>query len=101
VKKHADTKFRVSNQVLASAHAQNLALPMNVVRAPAGTEVVFFGNAEGPGSWFFQTNDPWLTKAVFGPREMNFNWYAGWLGHDHVVVMNLEKARATGVPVAR
>lgn len=101
VRKHADTKFRVSDQVRASALAQHLTLPKNVVSRPGGTEVVFFGNAEGPGSWFFQTNDPWLTKAIFGPREMNFNWYAGWLGHDHLVVMSLEKARATGVPLAR
>jgi hypothetical protein len=32
---------------------------------------------------------------------VNFNWYAGWLGRDHLVVMSLEKARATGVPLAR
>ena len=101
VRKHEDIKFRVSNQVRAKARALQLPLPDNVVSAPAGTQVVFFGNAEGPGSWNFQTNDPWLTKAVWGPREMNFNWYAGWLGHDHLVVMDREKARATGVPLAR
>lgn len=100
VEKHADTQFRVSNQVRAKARAQHLEMPKNVVTGNAGTQVVFFGNAEGPGSWNFQTNDPWLTKAVFGPREMNFNWYAGWLGHDHLVVMDLLKARATGVPLA-
>lgn len=101
VRDHADTKFRVSNQVRANARAQHLPMPTNVVGNDAGTEVVFFGKSEGPGSWNFQTNDPWLTKAVFGPREMNFNWYAGWMGHDHLVVMNLDKARATGVPLAR
>jgi hypothetical protein len=46
-------------------------------------------------------NDPWLIKAAFGPREVDLNWYSSWLGHDHVVVMTLDKARATGVPVAR
>ena len=101
VRAHADTQFRVSNRVRASARAQHLALPSNVVSGRAGTEVVFFGIAEGPGSWNFQTNDPWLTKAVFGPREVNFNWYAGWMGHDHLVVMTLDKARATGVSLAR
>ncbi len=98
---HPDTQFRVSNQVRENARAQHRALPTNVVSGSAGTEVVFFGIAEGPGSWYFQTNDPWLTKAVFGPREVNFNWYAGWMGRDHLVVMTLDKARATGVPLAR
>jgi len=77
-------------------------ISLDVTEDPGATpSYAFFGNAEGPGSWNFQTNDPWLTKAVFGPREMNFNWYAGWLGHDHLVVMDRAKARATGVPLAR
>jgi hypothetical protein len=101
VRRHASTEFRLSNQVRAIARAQNFALPKNVVSGSAGTEVVFFANAEGPGSWYFQTNDPWMTKAVFGPREVNLNWYAGWLGRDHLIVMTLDKARATGVPLAR
>jgi dolichyl-phosphate-mannose-protein mannosyltransferase len=101
VRRHADTQFRVSSQVRSRAEAQHLALPANVVNAPAGTDVLFFAIAEGPGSWYFQTNDPWLTKAVFGPREVNLDWYAGWMGHDHLLVMSLDKARATGVPLAR
>jgi hypothetical protein len=101
VRARADTQFRVSNRVRAIARAQHLDLPPNVVSGRAGTEAVFFGIADGPGSWYFQTNDPWLTKAVFGPREVNFNWYAGWTGNDRLVVMTLEKARATGVSLAR
>jgi hypothetical protein len=101
VRQHSDTQFRVSTKVRAMAEEQKLALPANVVNSPAGTEVVFFGLTEGPGPWFFQSNDAWLTKAVFGPREVNLSWYAGWMGHDHLLVMTLEKARATGVPLAR
>jgi len=101
VRDHAGTQFRISNKLRESALSQHRILPTNVVSAPAGTEVVFFGIAEGPGSWYFQTNDPWLTKAVFGPREVNFDWYAGWMGHDRVVVMTVDRARATGVALAR
>jgi len=101
VSRHPDTQFRVSKNVRASARAQHLTLPKNVVGDHAGTQVVFFGIAEGPGSWNFQTNDAFLTKAVFGPLEVNFNWYAGWTGQDRLVVMTIEKARATGVALAR
>jgi hypothetical protein len=101
VRDHGSIGFRLSNQVRALANAQHLALPPNVVKGRAGTEVVFFGQSEGPNPWKWRVNDPWLTNAVFGPREMNFNWYSSWSGHDRVVVMALDKARATGVPSAR
>jgi len=101
VKGHASTRFRVSNQIRGIAQAQNLTLPANVVTGNDGTEVVFFGNAEGPGPWNWRVNDPWLTKKVFGPREVNFDWYSSWSGHDHIVVMGIEKAKATGVPLAK
>jgi hypothetical protein len=100
VKDHASDRFRVSNQIRSSARAQHLTLPPNVVKGREGTEVVFFGNAEGPNGWHWRVNDPFLTKAVFGPREMNFNWYSSWSGRDHIVVMDIEKARSTGVPLA-
>jgi len=102
VTKHADTKFRVSRKVRQSAQAQHLTLPKNVVgdHAPFN-QVLFWAIADGPGSWNFQTNDQWLTKAIFGPLELSFNWYAGWMGQDRLVVMTLEKARNTGVALAR
>jgi hypothetical protein len=101
VRDHASIRFRVSNKIRAIARAERLPLPANVATGREGTEVVFFGDAEGPGSWKWRVNDPWLTKAVFGPREMNFNWYSSWSARDHIVVMTLDKARATGVPLAR
>jgi len=101
VKNHPDIRFRVSKHIRNIARDRNLALPTNVVDDGGAKEVVFFGKAEGPGDWHWRVNDPWLTKAVFGPREMNFNWYSSWNGHDHIVVMGIEKAKATGVPLAQ
>ena len=100
VAQHPSEHFRVSGQVRTLAKQQNLTLPANVVEGPAGSHVVFFGRAEGPNSWTWKTNDPWLTEAVFGPREIDFNWYSSWSGYDRVVVMTLEKARETGVVLA-
>ena len=38
---------------------------------------------------------------MFGPREVNFNYYSTWRGSDRVVVMTIEKARAAGVWLAQ
>lgn len=101
VAKHDSIRFRVSPRIRSLARAQGLAMPPNVVKDKEGSQVVFFGTAEGPGDWNWRVNDPWLTKAVFGPREVNFDYYSSWNGHDHIVVMALDKAKATGVPLAR
>lgn len=93
--------FRVSGLVRSMALKLHRSLPANVVADNAGGHVVFFPRSEGPGPWQWKTNDPWLTEQVFGPKEVNFNWYASWAGHDRVVVMTLEKARSTGVPLAK
>ena len=101
VRDHASLRFLVSNKIRAIARTEHWDLPANVVKDQNGTRVVFFGDSEGPGSWYWQVNDPWLTEAVFGPREVNLNWYSGWSGHDHVLVMTMDKAKATGVPLAK
>jgi 4-amino-4-deoxy-L-arabinose transferase-like glycosyltransferase len=102
VRDHPRTRFRVSPKVTSLAAERGLALSANAVAAQADCDqVVFFQRAEGerPTRWI--VNDPWLTRAVFGPREVNFNYYSTWEGPDRVVVMTLEKARAAGAWLAR
>ena len=101
IEKHASASFRVSDKIRAIALTEHWELPANVAHDREGTHVVFFGDSEGPGPWNWNVNDPWLTEAVFGPREVNFNWYSSWAGYDHIVIMTLEKARATGAPLAQ
>jgi hypothetical protein len=100
VRAHPDTTFRVSRGVRNLGLGKHEKLPPNVTERKAES-VVFFGNAEGPGPWNWTPNDRSLTQAIFGPREMNFNYYPSWAGHDRVVVMRIDKARATRVPIAR
>jgi Dolichyl-phosphate-mannose-protein mannosyltransferase len=100
VAKHPNTQFRVSERVRDRATKHHIPLPNNVVRAPLGQAVVMFGAADMGPPELYKENDPWLTDAVFGPREVNFNWYAIWAGSDHVVIMPIEKARAGAVPLA-
>jgi hypothetical protein len=101
IAKRPNAAFRLSAKVRALAKAAQLVLPANVVSGQRGDHLVFFGQADGPGPWHWMTNDPWLTEAVFGPREVNLNWYSSWSGNDRVVVMTLEKARSAGIALAR
>jgi Dolichyl-phosphate-mannose-protein mannosyltransferase len=97
VSKHPDRRFFLSPKVRTLASEQQLPLPDNLASLQDAQEWVFFARAEGPVSWDWKCNDPWLTRAVFGPREINFVWYGGWMGHDRVVSMTPAKARGTGV----
>jgi hypothetical protein len=94
---HARTRVRISNRVRTLAREQGLALPANITAGPDADAVVFFPQAEGPTGGRWTTNDPWLTRAVFGPGEVDFNWYSTWGGRDRVVVMTDKKAKAAGV----
>jgi hypothetical protein len=100
VAERSDTRFRVSDKVRALAELRGTPLPVNAHGGPDAQAVVFFARAEGPDPTRWTVNDPWLTEAVFGPREVNFNWYSNWEGHDRVVVMTIDKARDAGVPLA-
>jgi dolichyl-phosphate-mannose-protein mannosyltransferase len=98
VRTHPDTTFHVSARVRSFAARLHVALPPNARQD--GDELVFFAEAEGPSPFVIRSNDPFLTRAVFGPREVNFNWYSSWTGHDRVVVMTEAKARASKVALA-
>jgi hypothetical protein len=100
VKGHPETRFFLSPRVLSLARSQKLTLPPNVTKQKNADEVVFFARAEGPHGRIWKSNDPFQAQAVFGPSEVNFDWYSSWWGHDRVVVMTLEKARATKVPLS-
>jgi len=91
-----DRHFRLSPRVAGSALQQGLGIPPNARGGAPPEAVVFFARAEGPSARGWITNDPWLTQAIFGPREVNFNWYATWLGRDRIVVMSVEKFAALG-----
>jgi 4-amino-4-deoxy-L-arabinose transferase-like glycosyltransferase len=98
---HPGKQFRVSAKVRAVAAEQGIAMPPNVTAGPGGEAVVMFGRGDIDNPELYKENDPWLTDAVFGPREVNFNWYSVWCGFDRVVVMPIQKARDGGILFAR
>ena len=107
VASHASTTFRLSPGVVALGQKLGLTLPPNAQDPSAGKPsanvdaFVLFARAEGPSPFTIPSNDPFLTLAVFGPREVNFNWYASWTGADRVIVMSRAKARRAGVALAQ
>jgi 4-amino-4-deoxy-L-arabinose transferase-like glycosyltransferase len=101
VANHPKTRFLLSKNVRALAEEQHLDIPPNTTAELDAGAVVFFARGEGPDPWLYKSNDPWQNKAVFGPREINLDWYSTWEGHDRVVVMSMDKARATKVPLAK
>jgi len=101
VRNHPGTRFRVSPKVASLAAERGVSLPPNANAQGNPDEVVFFAKGEGAPHPLWTVNDPWLTRAVFGPREINFNYYSTWEGYDRVVVMTLEKARAARAPLAQ
>ncbi len=98
---HPKEQFRVSKNVMRLVKDQHLAVPANVVEAPGGQACVMFGRKDMGDPGLYKENSPWLTDAVFGPLDVNFNWYAVWGGNDRVVVMPLATARAGAVPMAQ
>jgi hypothetical protein len=101
VSEHPRIRFLLSSKVRSLAAAQHLGLPSNVIHDRSFDQVVFFAQAEGPDSWHMKTNDPFMTTAVFGQREVNFGWYATWTGRDRVVAMTAAKAKYGGVRLAQ
>jgi Dolichyl-phosphate-mannose-protein mannosyltransferase len=102
VANHPREVFRISARVRALAAAQHLTLPTNVSQGAAPADAaVFFIEAEGPGPYNAKTNDAWLTRASFGPREVNINWYSTWEGRDRIVVVNLDRSKPAAIPLKR
>src|SRR6185503_8013049 len=78
VGEHPAERFRVSPRVRALALEQHLRLPKNVTSSKNPDAVVFFARSEGSADDRWTTNDPWLTEAIFGPLEVNFDYYSSW-----------------------
>jgi hypothetical protein len=96
VRGHPAESFYLSKRVRALAAAQHLELPENVASSERAEHVVFFARAEGPSGPSWQTNDPALADAVFGPLDASFYWYSTWAGSDHVVIMETRRVRSMG-----
>lgn len=53
--------------------------------------------ADEPGHEAFRPNERALFQQVFGPREVNLNYYPDWIGGRHIVVLTRAQAMRFGV----
>ncbi len=93
MKRHPELKFSLSPNLGSALVGSGLTLPPNVVadRAQA-THIGQFGKLDHwlGGGWI--ANDPWMTYAVFGPFEVNFDYYPTWYGDDRIVFVTVADA---------
>ncbi len=96
---HAQTGFFASEKVWQEMQELNDALPSNIAHLNADdADMVALYASEGvahPTEW--PRNRPGLVTAIFGPWEVNFDYYPTWIGDDRILVMTLEQAQALEV----
>jgi len=92
-----DSRFRLSSGVQDTASRAHLRVPPNA-KGRRFEHVVFFVPSEGPFAFDWPGNDPFAFEQIFGPKEVNIEWYPTWWGSPHLGVMTLDKARGIGVP---
>ncbi len=92
-----NSHFRLSNHVQDVARRAHLTVPPNA-RGRHPDHVIYFVPEEGPSLFEWPGTDALAFERLFGPGEVNLNFYPTWWGEAHVGVMTLEKARGIGVP---
>jgi len=73
----------------------------NVTADPANADALVLYAREGMQRWHdWPANRRNLSVACFGPREVNFNFYPGWWGNDHIVIISRRRAAEIGLHIA-
>ena len=75
-------RFRLSREVQDIASRAHLVVPPNA-KGHRFDHVVFFVPGEGPSMFDWPGNDPFAFRRIFGPREVNIEWYPTWWGSPH------------------
>ena len=44
-------------------------------------------------------NQPHVFEAIFGPREVNLDYYTDWPGDDRIIVLKVDQIRRLKLPV--
>jgi len=94
-----DARFKLSPRLARYALAHHM--PQGQSGKGRVDHVAFLARDEGPDPFTWPAHDPWQAERVFGPREVNIDWYPTWAGADRVVVMKTAKAERIGVPMLK
>jgi len=58
----------------------------------------YYSEAVLPNQLVWQTNRPGSFLAIFGPREVNLDYYTGWWGDDRIVCLSPKEVRRSILP---
>jgi hypothetical protein len=103
VRRNPENTYWASPDVWVQVERQPGQAPGNLHTLPAGDEgyLVFYASEgmEDPNDW--PGNRPGLATRIFGPWEVNLDYYPRWAGEDRILVMQLNKARQIGIQLVR
>jgi hypothetical protein len=57
----------------------------------------YYSETVSPRSYVWVTNRPGTFSHVFGPREINLDYYTGWPGDDRIILLTKSRVRKWGV----
>jgi len=99
VQQRPDRIFLVSDRVKADLLAQHLWPAPNLRLRSAGADqpcdeyLSYYTETVMPEHMKWPTNQPGSFSAVFGPREVNLDYYAGWQANDHIISLTAARVR--------
>jgi hypothetical protein len=101
--RHSDQRILVSESLAAGLRQQGQWPKANLQVMPAGRPgkfneyASFYSETVIPRELDWPTNRRRSFVAVFGPRDVNLDYYTGWKGHDRIISFAPALARAAGV----
>jgi 4-amino-4-deoxy-L-arabinose transferase-like glycosyltransferase len=100
IRAHSNTRFFLSPRVKRDVAV--VAPPLeNVIVDPAEAAVVVLYAREGMRRWQdWPANQRGLTRACFGPREVNFDIYPNWWGDDRIIAIGRRRAEQIHLHIA-
>jgi hypothetical protein len=100
---HPDRRLLVSERLADGLRQQGQWPKANLQVAPSGPPgkfaeyASFYSETVLPRELDWPTNRPRSFAAVFGPRDVNLDYYTGWKGGDRIICLRPALAREAGV----
>jgi hypothetical protein len=99
IDKRPGTVYFVSDQLWEDLIMLDGNQRSNVIRSDFNqADMILFYALEGVESIFdWPRNKPGLATKIFGPWEVNFDYYPTWEGNDRILLMPIDKAKKIGI----